>query len=114
MKHNEQARVAPTRFGFHIYFPCSEENATRTPRAHPLAWCLVRLVAVVGLFLARSLRFIRGPTHITQTDVWVSRGEFKRRGDSISGSGVRVTVQKSRVRSFVVALRKFTPVAGRR
>jgi hypothetical protein len=29
--------------------------ATRTPRARPLAWCLVRLLAVVGLFWARSL-----------------------------------------------------------
>ena len=32
-----------------------EKNATRIPRARPLAWCLVRLLAVVGLFWARSL-----------------------------------------------------------
>ena len=35
---------------------------------------------------------IRGPTHITQTDVWVSRGDtlslFKRRGDLIVVIGV--------------------------
>ena len=34
-------------------------------------------------------KFIRGPTHITQTDVWVSSGDtlslFKRRGDWVSG-----------------------------
>jgi hypothetical protein len=35
--------------------------------------------------------FIRGPTYVTQTDVWVSRGNtlslFKRRGEKGIGSG---------------------------
>ena len=35
-------------------------------------------------------RLIRGPTHVTQTDVWVSRGDtlslFKRRGNPCSGN----------------------------
>ena len=36
------------------------------------------------------LCFIHGPTHVTQTDVWVSRGDtlslFKRRGNPCSGN----------------------------
>ena len=43
-----------------------------------------------GATRARSLCFIRGPTHVTQTDVWVSGGDtlslFKRRGNLVSGN----------------------------
>ena len=50
----------------------------------------MNLVAVK--FMSFFPRFIRGPTHITQTDVWVSRGDtlslFKRRGDLIVVIGV--------------------------
>jgi hypothetical protein len=38
------------------------------------------------------VQFIRGPTHITQTDVWISRGGTlslsKRRGDYVNGIDV--------------------------
>ena len=55
MKYNEQARVAPLDIFLKILF-MHRKNATRTPRARPEAWCLVRLLAVVGIFWARSLR----------------------------------------------------------
>ena len=52
----------------------------------------------------RRLRWsqvIRGPTHITQTNVWVSRGDtlslFKRRG-GLFGNCCELAVQRSRVR----------------
>ena len=44
----------PTRF-FKYFLRAQKKSATRTPRARPLAWCLVSLLAVVGLFWARSL-----------------------------------------------------------
>ena len=53
MKHNERARVAP--LDFLKILLVHRKNTTRTPRARNLAWCLVRLLAVVGLFWARSL-----------------------------------------------------------
>jgi len=44
----------------------------------------------VGLSVELDLELIRGPTHITHTDVWVSRGDtlslFKRFGDWVSGA----------------------------
>jgi len=44
-------------------------------------------------FLELALELIRGPTHITQTDIWVSRGGtlsvFKRRVDWASGNWCR-------------------------
>ena len=40
----------------------------------------------------QGLSIIRGPTHVTQTDVWVSRGDtlslFKRRGNPCSGDAL--------------------------
>ena len=51
MKHNERARVAPLDFAFKF-----SSRAQKKRNAHTiLAWCLVRLLAVVGLFWARSL-----------------------------------------------------------
>ena len=56
------------------------------------------MAALGGKYGSRSselllLCFILGPTHVTQTDVWVSRGDklslFKRRGDLIVIIGVR-------------------------
>ena len=53
-----------------------------------------RLLVPYGCFL------VRGPTHITQTDIWVSRRDtlslLKRRGDWISCNWCRKEVQKSR------------------
>ena len=46
----------PTILNFHTSLSYTEKNAMRTPRARPKAWGLVRLLAVVGLFWARSLR----------------------------------------------------------
>ena len=51
MKHNERARVAPQDFLKILFVHRKKRNAHTT-----LAWCLVRLLAVVGLFWARSLR----------------------------------------------------------
>jgi len=46
----------PTRLCFHVFFWHTEKKQ-RTHHAHiPLARCLVRLLAVIGLFRARSLR----------------------------------------------------------
>ena len=42
-------------FNFTHPFSYTEKNVTCTPRARPEAWCLVRLLAVVGLLWARSL-----------------------------------------------------------
>ena len=50
MKHNERARVAPQDFLKILFVHRKKCNAHTT-----LAWCLVRLLAVVGLFWARSL-----------------------------------------------------------
>ena len=50
MKHNERARVAPKDFLKILFVHRKKRNAHTT-----LAWCLVRLLAVVGLFWARSL-----------------------------------------------------------
>ena len=40
IKHNERARVAP-QDSFKDALRAQKKNATRTPRARPLAWCLV-------------------------------------------------------------------------
>ena len=57
--------------------------------------------------------FIRGPTHITQTDIWVSCGGtislFKRRGDWVSGNWCREEVQKPRSRHVRVEIFPDTP-----
>ena len=55
MKHNERARVAP--LDFLKILLVHRKNATRTPRARPLAWCLVRLLAVIGLLWVAGLVF---------------------------------------------------------
>jgi len=56
MKHNEQARVAPLDLVSTYPFR-AQKNTQHVHRAHTLAWCVVRLLAVVGLsWLARSIR----------------------------------------------------------
>ena len=56
MKHNERARVAPLDF---FKDPLrTQKKKQRAQHAHAPwlgAWCLVRLLAVVGFFWARSL-----------------------------------------------------------
>ena len=51
---------------------------------------------------------IRGPTHVTQTDVWVSRGDtlslFKRRGNPCSGNRAGGNSSKIACPSVVAAL----------
>ena len=51
MKHNERARVAQLDFLKIVFVHRKKRNAHTT-----LAWCLVRLLALVGLFWARLLR----------------------------------------------------------
>ena len=50
MKHSERARVAPLDFLKILFVHRKKRNAHTA-----LAWCLVRLLAVVGLFWTRSL-----------------------------------------------------------
>ena len=50
INHNERARVAPHDFLKILFVHRKKRNAHTT-----LAWCLVRLLAVVGFFWARSL-----------------------------------------------------------
>ena len=57
----------------------------------------VKIAGSVKIPMYFTFWFIRGPTHITQADVWVPRGGtlslFKRRGDRVSGNWCREEVR---------------------
>jgi len=98
---------------------CTTHNASQRARENAPLVLLSSALRSSGATRARSLCFIRGPTHITRTDVWVSCGDtlslFKRRGNPCSGNCCTEAGQRSRVVVVVVFLRNlytFPPLVG--